>query len=201
MQAGLDKLDPELDVLQSIYAHSDHVRQRDLARIAGLSLGMTNAVVKRLVQKGWLTIRKVNNRNIRYAVSPAGIDQIARRSYRYLRRTIRNIVIYRKAIENFVRAVKAQGYGGIVLTGASDLDFIAEQACLAEGIGFLVSDAAWEAARATGGGGGAERSLFVLYSESYIPDEEAEAAHFENVAFLQDVVNGKAPTARSRMGR
>jgi hypothetical protein len=88
-----------------------------------------------------------------------------------------------------------------VLTGSSDLDFIAEHACLAEGIGFLVSDAALDAARATGGGGGAERSLFVLYSESYIPDEEAEAARFGNVAFLQDVVNGKVPTGRSSMGR
>jgi len=33
----------------------------------GLSLGMTNAILKRLAAKGWITVRKVNNRNIRYA--------------------------------------------------------------------------------------------------------------------------------------
>ena len=51
----------------------------DLARIVGLSLGMTNAIRGRLAGKGWITIGKVNNRNIRYAVTPAGIEQITPR--------------------------------------------------------------------------------------------------------------------------
>jgi hypothetical protein len=35
-----------------LHRPADHVRQRDLARTAGLSLGMTNGIVKKLVQKG-----------------------------------------------------------------------------------------------------------------------------------------------------
>ena len=61
------------------------MHQRDLARIVGLSLGMTNAILKRLV-------KKVNNRNIQYIVSPKGINEITRRSYRYFKRTIKNVV-------------------------------------------------------------------------------------------------------------
>ena len=90
----MESTEHELDLLEHIAKRADTVHQRDLARIAGLSLGMTNAIVKRLVQKGWLTIRKVNNRNIRYAVSPAGIEQITQRSYGYFKRTIKNIVYY-----------------------------------------------------------------------------------------------------------
>ena len=142
---------------------------------------MTNAIVKRLVQKGWLTIRKVNNRNIRYAVSSAGVDQITRRSYRYLKRTIKNIVYYREAIEGFVGDVKAHGYGGIILVGRSDLNFIVEHACRAIGIEYVEDE---RPAEETGGRGS---TLFLLYAESYVPDEEEKGMRPE-AAFLQDVV-------------
>jgi predicted transcriptional regulator len=74
------------------------VRQRDISRILGMSLGMTNAVMKRLTHKGHLAIRKVNNRGIAYMVTPAGVEAIARRSYRYLRRTLSVMVYYRMVI-------------------------------------------------------------------------------------------------------
>ncbi len=43
---------------------------------------MTNAILKRLAAKGFITMRRVNSRNIQYAVTPEGVDAIARRSYR-----------------------------------------------------------------------------------------------------------------------
>jgi DNA-binding MarR family transcriptional regulator len=184
-QTNFDILDPELQVLQNIYTQEDHVRQRDLAKIAGLSLGMTNAIVKRLVEKGWLTIRKVNNRNIRYAVSGAGIEQISRRSYRYFKRTIKNIVYYREGIEAFVRDVKAHGYTSILLNGRSDLDFIVEHACGVYGVEYVRDE------RDTGSTDTGKNGLFILYSESYIPDNE-EKARIMNAAFLQEVVSAGA---------
>jgi hypothetical protein len=185
MKTSVDALDHELSILENIYSLADHVRQRDLARIAGLSLGMTNAIVKRLVQKGWLTIRKVNSRNIRYAVLPAGIDQITRRSYRYFKRTVKNIVTYREAIELFVHDVKVQGYRGLVLVGRSDIDFIVEHACGKYGVEYVRDD------RKAGAAGREEDGLFMLYSESYIPHSEKNA-HTNKAAFLQEVVAARA---------
>ena len=74
----------ELRVLEDIHRRAAAVRQRDLAHVVGLSVGMTNAIVRRLAGKGWLQIRKVNNRNVQYIVSPKGLERLARRSYRYL---------------------------------------------------------------------------------------------------------------------
>ena len=85
-------IDKEIEILESIYHNPHRVSQRDLAQIAGLSLGMTNVILKRLAGKGLLTIKKVNNRNIRYAVSPKGIEAITRKSYRYFKPTIKNVV-------------------------------------------------------------------------------------------------------------
>jgi DNA-binding MarR family transcriptional regulator len=177
----MENSEHELDLLEYIAQGADRIRQRDLAQIAGLSLGMTNAIVKRLAQKGWLSIQKVNNRNIRYAVSPAGIEQIARRSYRYFKRTIKNIVYYREAIEGLVREVKLRGYRGFILVGSSDLDFIVEHAC---GIyGMVCVRGKRSAAEASLG----KDRLYTLYSESYVPDGTTKRSA-EAGAYLQEVV-------------
>ena len=56
--------DHELDVLSQLHQNNG-VKQRDLAQAIGLSLGMTNAILKRLAGKGFVTMRKLNARNTR----------------------------------------------------------------------------------------------------------------------------------------
>src|SRR6056297_2173118 len=134
----------EIEIIENIYHSQPDMRQRDLAQIAGLSLGMTNAILKRLAQKGWITVRKVNNRNISYAVSPEGMDLIMRKS---------------------------------------DLDFIVEHACGRSEVELIKEDPA-------------EHELddvFFLYSENYIPDEEADEDsdgrnHTRGRGYLQKVL-------------
>ncbi len=118
-----------ITILENIHNQQGLVRQRDLAEIAGLSLGMTNSILKRLALKGLLTIKRVNNRNIHYIVTPAGIEAITKKSYGFFKRTIKNVVYYRETIENLILDIKNQGYDGLILKGASDLDFIVEHAC------------------------------------------------------------------------
>lgn len=130
----MSSAETEIDVLEAIHQSTGPLRQRDIAQAIGLSLGMTNAVLKRLAKKGWLSVRKVNSRNIQYVVSPKGMEEIAGRSYRYLRRTISNIVRYKEAIEKLVREAKERGCTEVVLVGESDLEFIVEHACLSHGV-------------------------------------------------------------------
>jgi DNA-binding MarR family transcriptional regulator len=162
----------ELEILESIYNAPSSIRQRDLAEIVGLSLGMTNAILKRLVTKGWLKIRKVNNRNIRYAVSSAGVEAISRRSYRYFKRTIRNVVFYKESIDELVRSGKEQGFEGIFLKGHSDLDFIVEHSCRKHGLDYIDDFESY--------GGRA----YTIYAESYIPDAETRK---KGTSFLQEL--------------
>jgi len=119
----------EIEILESISRSKSTIRQRDLARIIGLSLGMTNSILKRLTNKGLLQIKKVNNRNIQYMVSPAGMEAIARRSYRYFKRTLKNVVAYKEAMDELVQEIKKKGCRRLVLIGKSDLDFIVEHFC------------------------------------------------------------------------
>ena len=120
--------DKEFLILRNISSR-EKIRQRDLALVVGMSLGMTNAIVKRLVAKGLLKIRKINNRNIMYAVSPAGMEEIARRSYKYLKRTLKNVVYYKNSIDELIQEIKDAGFSSVSLIGSSDVDFIVEHFC------------------------------------------------------------------------
>lgn len=131
-------MDKELLILEQIQ-NNPHVNQRDLASIAKASLGMTNAILKRFAEKGLITIKKVNNRNIRYALTSEGMEEINKRSWGYFKRTIKNVVDYQDAIRAIVKQAVADGYEGIVLVGESDLEFMVEHICLKEKIDFLNS--------------------------------------------------------------
>jgi DNA-binding MarR family transcriptional regulator len=137
----IDKtLDTEYIILENIYdsdGRNTALRQRDLALIAGASLGMTNSILKRLAQKGWITIRKLNNRNIQYAVTLEGMNEIIHRSYRYFKRTIKNAVYYKDTLEDIARRARNGNITAVVLIGDSDLDFIVEHACRKNGLRFL----------------------------------------------------------------
>jgi len=192
----MNTLDKELEILEHIYTRED-VRQRDLAHIVGMSLGMTNAILKRLTQKGLLTVRKVNNRNIMYAVSPSGVDAIAKRSYRYLKRTIKNVVDYKEAILTVLEEVSSRGFDHVVLVGKSDLDFIVEHCCTKKELSFSHRKEFPDPAE--------EDGAFYLFSENHagygqtalpkrLQGDLFDAAHAgttgteANYAYLQDVL-------------
>jgi DNA-binding PadR family transcriptional regulator len=154
------------------------VRQRALARSIGFSLGMTNAIVKRLAKKGWITVRRVNSRNIQYAVSRSGLDEISRRSIRYVKRTIRYVVMYKEALAGLAKDVRRTGYRGILLAGRSDIDFIVEHVCSAQGLGFTRGDAA-----------DVRDGYFVLFSEDFGKDIRHEGDRLgTGSAFLKDMM-------------
>lgn len=147
--------DKEAIILENIY-YDDSLKQRELADKAGISLGMTNAILKRLIEKGWLMTKRLNRRNISYVVSPAGIEEIFKRSYRYFKRTIDDVTLYRKKIEQIVAEAVAGNYYCVLLVGKSDLDFIVEYACSKAGI--TLKKASCDQPN---------DKMFVLYSEQY----------------------------------
>ena len=133
-------LDTEYLILENIYDSGERkilLRQRELALKAGTSLGLTNAILKRLTQKGWIIIKKLNRRNIQYAVTLEGVNEIIHRSYGYFKRTIRNVVYYKDMIDAIVNDAKKNKINAVILVGSSDLDFILEYACQCYGISFL----------------------------------------------------------------
>lgn len=167
--------DKEAIILEHIY-YNDSLKQRELADKAGISLGMVNAIVKRLIKKDWLITKRLNSRNISYEVSPAGIEEIFKRGYRYFKRTIDDVMLYKSGIEQFVAEAVEAGYKTVALVGKSDLDFILEYICGKTGLGFKrFSDDK-----------GINEDYFVIYSEQLeLNDKNARKRWLRNVVLKE----------------
>lgn len=127
----------ETVLLEILHKKPSVGRQRDLAHTIGLSLGMTNVLLKQLIHRGWVLAQHLSPRKIRYVLTPEGMKELTRRSYRYLKKTIQQIADYRINLTAFVRKQKARGYNGILLRGNSELAFLVEAVVKQEGMAYL----------------------------------------------------------------
>jgi DNA-binding MarR family transcriptional regulator len=180
----MNNIDTELSIMESIAAaggSTESLTQRDIARSSGLSLGMTNALLKRLAERGWIKLTRISTRTIRYALSPEGVAEIAKRSAAYFSRSAKNAEIYRERLESFALGELRRGIGTIVLVGTSDIDFLLEYICERHGIVFLKS-ADYPKAFAL-----AKRPGVLLVSTSSEPELPGAGA---NMVRLEDIFSG-----------
>jgi DNA-binding MarR family transcriptional regulator len=177
-----NSIDTEYIILENIYDSTRQVislRQRDLAQITGTSLGMTNSILKRLAQKGWITVKKLNSRNIQYAVTLKGINEIIHRSYGYFKRTIKNVAFYKDTIDDIIQKAKKKNISAVLLIGVSDLDFIIEHTCHRCGLSFLKTVDTNKAVQAL------DEHIFAVFAEN-IPDNTYPAS--KNILYLSQML-------------
>jgi DNA-binding MarR family transcriptional regulator len=74
------------DVLQ-ILDKEDSPSQRQIAEETGFSLGLVNILIKKAVKKGFIKIEKLNSRNIKYILTPAGIKEKTDKTIDYIKRS------------------------------------------------------------------------------------------------------------------
>lgn len=131
--------DSEFLMLQAIQDYAERevsVSQRDLARAIEMSLGMTNTLLRRLTEKGFVWVHKINARNVSYALTSEGLAELTRRTNRYLKRTMKHVVRYKDLILRMTKEAKAKGFMRVGLLGSSDIDFVIEWAANACGLDF-----------------------------------------------------------------
>jgi DNA-binding MarR family transcriptional regulator len=89
--------------------------QRELAQRLNLSLGLINAFLKRLVNKGYFKVRTMPRKRLKYFLTPSGIARKSRLTLEYLRYSI-----------NFYREIKAlliDTYAGLQEKGVETVLF------------------------------------------------------------------------------
>jgi DNA-binding MarR family transcriptional regulator len=81
----------EFSILSYIEQNSD-ATQRELSEHVGVSLGMVNILMKRLVKKGLVKIERLQPNSVKYFLTPAGIANKLERTYGYIVRTYRELI-------------------------------------------------------------------------------------------------------------
>jgi DNA-binding Lrp family transcriptional regulator len=100
--------------------------QRQVAKETGLSLGMVNLILRRLVKTGALKVVSLDGRTARYLLTPAGVAEKTRRAYEYLHRTMDTFRDLRVRIEQLIAELHADGVREFIIHGEGEVADIAE---------------------------------------------------------------------------
>lgn len=186
--------DSELSVLSAIneaQSGGSRITQRDLAGQAGVSLGMANILLRRLAERGWVKLTKISSKTVRYALTPEGMSELARRTAGYFSRASRSADLYRERLEAFVLAAKRGGAGSVVLYGSSEVEIVLGYVCERHGLVFVKS-ADLEKAQALARRSGA----VLLYAEGEkLPPAEGGSRVGESLAAVLAGASGTQESA------
>jgi DNA-binding MarR family transcriptional regulator len=128
----------ELQILEQIESDSD-VTQIGLAETLGVAVGTINFVVKRLVKKGYVRVKQLERRRLKYIITPAGIalrTKLAMDSIRYSMRLYREI---RTRARSLLGEARKAGHQAIRIEGAGDLADVVRLTCLEQGVLIVTS--------------------------------------------------------------
>lgn len=100
--------------------------QRKMAKNTGISLGLTNLIIKQLIGKGYVKAKQLNRRKIQYTLTPKGFSEQARRSYRFTLRTINTLKSMKQKIQEIIMAEYNKGRNEFVIYGNSELNDLLE---------------------------------------------------------------------------
>jgi len=126
----------ELQVLERIESEAN-VTQASLAEALGVAVGTVNFVVKRMVKKGYIRVKQLERRRLKYIITPAGIAlraKLGMDSIRYSMRLYRETRAMASALLS--RARKA-GYKSVRINGTGDLADVIRLTCLEQKLGIV----------------------------------------------------------------
>ena len=78
---------PELDTLLEL-KENPSLSQRSLSRKLNISLGLTNAIIKNLISRGWLKAKKDTGRKLLYIITPKGMANVSSLMYNRFQETL-----------------------------------------------------------------------------------------------------------------
>jgi DNA-binding MarR family transcriptional regulator len=99
--------------------------QRDMARDLNISLGLVNSFIKRLAHKGYVKATTIPRKRIRYIITPKGIVEKSRLTYRYIQFSYQYYRHARQKLQKLFAVLEKAEVRRVVFYGATDLAEIA----------------------------------------------------------------------------
>ena len=102
--------------------------QRDLSRHMDLSLGTINMLIRRMITKGYIRTRQLNQKKVEYILTPKGFTEKTRKSIKYTVKTLNSITLIKERLKKTVSALHDRGERNFFILGESDLGVLVETA-------------------------------------------------------------------------
>jgi len=123
----------ELALLESIEKDPD-VTQASLATQMDVAVGTVNWHLKRLIEKGYVKIKRAERKKLRYIITPEGIALRARLTVDYIEQQFRLYRKTREHVREYLGEIHRKGYTRVRLVGEGDVADICKLTCLEQGI-------------------------------------------------------------------
>ncbi len=109
-----------LQLLEEISRDSG-ASQRKLSERLGVALGVTNACLKKMANKGYIKIKGINHKRISYFLTPEGFSEKTRLTYHFLEYTVHYYIDLKKNLAEKLDSISRQGVKRAVFYGAGDV--------------------------------------------------------------------------------
>ncbi|RCK73011.1 MAG: Transcriptional regulator, MarR family [Anaerolineae bacterium] len=123
----------EMLLLEKIEADPD-VTQASLADLLGVAVGTVNWHLRRLIEKGYVKVKRAQRRKLRYIITPEGIAFRARLTINYIEQSMRLYRRTRQRVLELLTEVQKSGYRCVRIEGQGDIAEICRLTCLEQGI-------------------------------------------------------------------
>jgi len=126
----------DLDILEKIELDPD-ATQASLASQLGVAVGTVNWHLKRLVAKGYVKVRRVERRKLRYIITPEGLALRAHLTIDYIQTSFRLYRLVRGRVLNVLDEVRKLGFSQVRLDGNGDVADVCRLTCLEQGVAIV----------------------------------------------------------------
>lgn len=123
----------DLDILEHI-ENDPETTQATIASILGVAVGTVNWHLKRLIEKGYVKVRRIERRKLRYIITPQGIAYRANLLVDYIQTSFDMYRLVRQRSLDAIQKVKIQGHTRVFLDGSGDVAEICRLTCLEQGM-------------------------------------------------------------------
>jgi len=123
----------ELALLESIERDPD-VTQASLATQLGVAVGTVNWHIRRLIEKGYVKIKRAERKKLRYIITPEGIALRARLTVDFIEQQFHLYRHTRQRVQQHLEQVRAAGFDRVCLIGEGDVADICKLTCLEQHI-------------------------------------------------------------------
>lgn len=106
-----------------------HATQASLAAQLGVAVGTINWHLKRLVEKGYVKVRRVERRKLLYIITPEGISLRARLTLDYIQTSFRLYRLVRQRALEALQPIVEAGISAVRLEGEGDVADICRLTC------------------------------------------------------------------------
>ena len=110
----------ELEILERL-ENNGHLTQRDLSKEVGIALGLVNHLLKKMVKKGWIKIKNIDAKKIRYLITPEGAREKSSLLYKRVESTIHFYIEAKRVIKDKVIHLKNEGIENVSIYGINHI--------------------------------------------------------------------------------